>query len=187
MLRYLSGDGRSILHPICIPPSPSPRSTSPPPPPPPHKIHICTQFISNFHVFSSLQDSVVRKVQGKDVVKQKKDEIRKERQKIARQDTFEKIKDYGKRKEVLENADTSYVHTTIPDVSLLPPIHIKPIFLSGYNFKECPLKLWLLIWNGCLATENYSRYYNYYNLLLHCPFSNSHLFKIENQYTIQYS
>lgn len=60
-------------------------------------------------------DSVVRKVQGKDVVKQKKDEIRKERQKIARQDTFEKIKDYGKRKEVLENADTSYVHTTIPD------------------------------------------------------------------------
>lgn len=60
-------------------------------------------------------DSVVRKVQGKDVVKQKKDEIRHERHQIARQDTIEKIKDYGKRKEVLENADITYVHNTIPD------------------------------------------------------------------------
>lgn len=57
-------------------------------------------------------DSVVHKVAGKEVEKQVEEEVQNEKLKLARQDTIEKINDYGKRKEVLENADTSYLTDT---------------------------------------------------------------------------
>ena len=60
---------------------------------------------------------MVHKVAGKEVEKQVEEEVQNEKLKLARQDTIEKINDYGKRKEVLENADTSYLTDTNYDVS----------------------------------------------------------------------
>ena len=62
------------------------------------------------------QDTMVHKVKGKEV-ERLRDEERKEAQfDRARRDTLDKISDYGKRKEVLENADTTYLTKTKHDV-----------------------------------------------------------------------
>ena len=62
------------------------------------------------------QDTIVHKVKGKQVEKLRDEERKEEEFDRARQDTLEKISDYGKRKEVLENADTSYLTKTKHDV-----------------------------------------------------------------------
>lgn len=58
----------------------------------------------------------MHKVKGKQVEKLRDEERKEEEFDRARRDTLEKISDYGKRKEVLENADTSYLTKTKHDV-----------------------------------------------------------------------
>lgn len=60
-------------------------------------------------------DSLVHRVNGKEVEKQREREIKEDKRELARRDTLDKIKEYGMRKEVLENADTSYLTNTAHD------------------------------------------------------------------------
>ena len=62
---------------------------------------------------------MVHKVKGKEVEKLREDEKKQEDFDRARDETMEKINDYGKRKEVLDNADTTYLTNTQHDVRLL--------------------------------------------------------------------
>ena len=60
---------------------------------------------------------MIHKVTGKQVEKQLDEEVKSVKHGLARQDTLEKINDYGKRKDVLENADISYLTEAVHDVS----------------------------------------------------------------------
>ena len=59
---------------------------------------------------------MVHKVKGKEVEKLRDEERKNDEFDRARVDTIDKINDYGKRKDVLDNADTTYLTETKHDV-----------------------------------------------------------------------
>lgn len=60
---------------------------------------------------------MVHKVKGKEVEKLREEERKQEEFEKAKHETLMKIDDYGKRKEILDNADTTYLTNTEHDVS----------------------------------------------------------------------
>ncbi|XP_063674895.1 uncharacterized protein LOC134811769 isoform X2 [Bolinopsis microptera] len=64
---------------------------------------------------SVVLDTMVHKVKGKEVEKLRDEERKNDEFDRARVDTIDKINDYGKRKEVLDNADTTYLTDTKHD------------------------------------------------------------------------
>jgi hypothetical protein len=81
------------------------------------------------------QDTMVHRVKGKEVEKLREEEKKQKEFDRARQDTLMKIDDYGKRKEVLDNADTTYLTNTKHDVRTK---------LDRFNIFRCNSKLFIL-------------------------------------------
>lgn len=63
------------------------------------------------------QELATRKAEGRMVEREQTRALKESQWEDARRDTLEKIVDYGRRREVLENVDTSYLTNVKHDVS----------------------------------------------------------------------